>query len=528
MKSFVTLFERLDRTGSTLAKIDALVDYFSRCRPADGAWAVHFLAGRRLKRLVKTSLLRIWTGDVSGLDDWLVEASYQQVGDLAETMALLAPPPQQQHELPPLEELVRTRVLALASLDEGGKRELVCRTWGQLGGTARFLYNKLITGALRVGVSKQLTVRALAQVAEVETTVIAHRLMGDWQPDAAAFLRLIDPDPEAGIDASRPYPFFLASPLEKAPESLGEPMDFQIEWKWDGIRAQLIRRDGQSWLWSRGEDRMDGRFPEIEQAARDLPSGTVIDGELVAWRDDQVLPFARLQRRIGRRRPGPRTIRDIPVVLIAYDLLEYLGEDIRRQPLSRRRELLVRLLADAPAALRLEPTLAVENWDQATEWRAQSRQRGVEGLMIKRSDSPYRTGRRRGAWWKWKIEPHTFDGVLIYAQPGHGRRAGLLTDYTFAVHHQESLVPVAKAYSGLSQTEIERLDRWIRANTTERFGPVRAVHPRHVFELAFEGIAESSRHKSGIALRFPRIKRWREDLGLADADHLADLKALLA
>ncbi|MGK7296813.1 MAG: ATP-dependent DNA ligase [Candidatus Wenzhouxiangella sp. M2_3B_020] len=544
MRRFVELFESLDRTTATNSKLAALSAYFREADAADGAWAVYFLTGQRLKRLVGTRELREWTAGYAGLPLWLVEESYEHVGDLGETMALLAPEPEQDTgALPPLHRLVEDEIRPLGELDDQARRARVEALWKRLPGTARFLFNKLITGSLRVGVSKRLVTRALADVAEVDPGLVAHRLMGDWQPTADNFRGLLAGEGEDEDDQGRPYPFFLASPLESDPDSLGDPGDWHAEWKWDGIRAQLIRRGGDHYLWSRGEELLNGRFPEIEEAAADLPDGTVVDGEIMAWsggghddghddgrdhsHDNRPLPFSVLQTRIGRKKPGRKTIEKAPTVLLAFDLLERRGQDLRAASLAERRNLLREIVVGAGDTIRLSETVTFDDWDALPELRASSRERGVEGLMLKRRDSPYRVGRTRGDWWKWKVEPYTFDGVLLYAQPGHGRRSNLFTDYTFAVHAGDELVPVAKAYSGLSQQEIEELDRWIRSHTRERFGPVRSVEPEHVFELAFEGISRSGRHKSGIALRFPRIHRWRRDLGVKDADRLEDLERLL-
>ncbi len=527
MKDFALLFDRLDQTTATKAKLAALVDFFRAAEPDDAAWAVSFLTGKRLKRLVNTRELRAWTALATGLPGWLIEDAYEQVGDLAETMHLLLPPGDDTAATIGLAALVETRIKPLKDLDDEQRRDAVMALWRELDGSERFLFNKLLTGGFRVGVSKRLVTRALAELAGVDSTLIAHRLMGRWQPGARSFRALIAPASEADLDTATPYPFFLASPLDDPPAALGEPADWQAEWKWDGIRAQLIRRAGQTFIWSRGEELMSGRFPEIESAAEALPDGVVLDGEILAWRDGEPLPFAVLQQRIGRKKPGPTTLAKAPVAFLAYDCLEWQGVDIRETALAERRVQLDAALA-AAGTLGRSPAIAFANWAALEGLRDEARARGVEGLMLKRLGSPYRVGRTRGDWWKWKVEPFTFDGVLIYAQPGHGRRSGLFTDYTFAVHDGDELVPVAKAYSGLTQAEIDRLDRWIRAHTRERFGPVRSVEPLQVFELAFEGIQASPRHKSGIALRFPRIHRWREDLSVADADSLADLKRLLA
>jgi DNA ligase-1 len=389
----------------------------------------------------------------------------------------------------------------------------------------RFVLLKLITGAFRVGVSQKLMAQGLGRAFELAPSLLADRLVGGVGLSAMDFEALVDPV-SGDTDSHRPYPFFLASPLAAEPDTLGSPAEWLAEWKWDGIRAQLIRRD-QAILWSRGEERLDGRFPEIEAAAVALPAGCVLDGEILAWRDDAPLPFQHLQRRIGRRKPGARLLNEVPLRFLAYDLLEFNGIDLRAEALRQRRQRLQLLIPPAAnGALGLSPGLPFEQWHTLAQLRDSARERGVEGLMIKRLDSPYRRGRKRGDWWKWKLEPLSIDAVLIYAQAGHGRRANLYTDYSFALWDGDRLVPVAKAYSGLDDAEIQRLDRWIRSHTVERFGPVRSVTPELVFELGFEAVQASTRHKSGVAVRFPRILRWREDKRPEQADTLTALKSL--
>ena len=528
MQAFARLYRQLDEQRGTNAKVDAMADFFARVEPDDGAWAVYFLSGRRMKRLIGPVRLREWLARCSGLPEWLVEETHQHVGDLAETIALMLETTdgQDRHDLRPLARWVDEEILALRDLDEHEQYQRVTAAWQALDESGRFVYNKLLTGALRVGVSQTLVQRALARATGQPQPVIAHRLMGQWQPSADFFKSLFEAR-SADEDASRPYPFFLAHPLEGDPaDTLGPVHDWQLEWKWDGIRAQLIRRQGQTWLWSRGEALIAETFPEIVEAASQLPDDTVVDGEILAW-DEAVLPFAELQRRLGRKRVGPKLRREVPVRLLAYDLLEQGGEDIRERPLGARRQTLEALMADVQAPLMCSPLIHAQQWSELADRRAEARERRVEGVMIKRRDSAYGTGRPRGIWWKWKVAPLTLDAILLYAQPGHGRRANLYTDYSFAVPDGDTLVPIAKAYSGLDDAEIRRLDHWIRRHTRERFGPVRSVEPVQVFELAFEGIAPSSRHKSGVALRFPRIKRWREDLGPDDADTLEQIRALL-
>jgi DNA ligase-1 len=402
--------------------------------------------------------------------------------------------------------------------------------WAMLDLDQRLLFNKMLTGELRIGVSQRTVQNVLVEMSDVDIARIAQRMIGTWTPSAAFLAKLLSSQ-DSPADRAQPYPFYLASPLESPPESLGPTADWLLEWKWDGIRLQLLKRDGEIALWSRGEERLDGRFPEIEAAATHLPDGVVLDGELLAWSVDAVRdapqPFAALQKRIQRRKPGSKMLQECPVVVQCYDLLEFQGQDWRLRPLKHRREQLESVLEHcASPLLRMSPAVAADDWVTAHQLRGESRSRNAEGLMLKRLDSPYRHGRPRGDWWKWKIDPLTIDAVLIYAQSGHGRRSNLYTDYTFGLWDDNKLVPVAKAYSGLDDREIAELDKWIRANTLNRFGPVRAVAPHHVFELGFEAVNRSTRHKSGTAVRFPRILRWRHDKTSEDADTLDALRAL--
>ncbi len=528
MQRFSALYLTLDRTSSTNAKVAALEAYFREAPPEDAAWTVHFLAGRRLLRLLPTRLLREWTVETTGLPPWLLDQSYGAVGDLAETMALLLDglPPVGDDRHVPLHVWIEERLEGLRAKPPDAQRDDVLRWWRALPSFERFLLNKLLTGEMRVGVSQTLVVRALAGVAGVATEVMTHRLMGQWSPSAQSFATLLSPDGSAD-EASRPYPFCLAYPLEGPAEVLGRRDEWQAEWKWDGIRAQLIRRQGHTFLWSRGEEVITDRFPEVVAAAAGLADGTVLDGEVLAWEGDGPLPFARLQMRIGRQNLTRQALANAPAAFMAYDLLEEGGVDARALPLLQRRARLAALLAQSAPELRVSPVIGEPDWDSLAALRAESRDRGVEGYMLKRLDSPYGTGRRKGDWWKWKVDPYSVDAVLVYAQSGSGRRATLFTDYTFALWKDGELLPVAKAYSGLSNEEIEQMDRWVRANTIEKFGPVRRVTPEMVFEIAFENVQRSTRHKSGVAVRFPRIARWRQDKRAEDADSVEALIALI-
>jgi DNA ligase-1 len=546
MKAFADLYSRLDASASNNVKVAALEDYFRNTEPADAAWAVFFLCGGLPRRLVPSRILRELAIQTSGIPEWLFEECYQSVGDLAETISLLTPQSEHTSELG-LAGWVEDRLLPLRGLE---RDEMKSRLWlllQQLDPRSQLVCIKLITGSFRVGVSKLLVTRALAAVAGIDVKLIAQRLVGytdtSNRPTAAGFRRLIAVVSEAGQearDAGQPYPFFLAHslqlPTEEFNAQLGPPDAWQIEWKWDGIRAQLVKREGRLWLWSRGEELVTDRFPEIAALTPYVPDGTVLDGEVIVWKEGQVQSFALLQQRIGRKTQSPRLLKQAPVVLLAYDLLEWSGDDWRARPQVERRLQLEKTIEQcAQPQLQISPLLSAESWPELDHQRSASRDRGVEGMMLKNKLAHYGVGRTKdvGVWWKWKIEPYTIDAVLIYAQRGHGRRASLYTDFTFGVWDASigvpgrKLVPFAKAYSGLTDEEMRQVDAIVRKTTLEKFGPMRSVTPTLVFELGFEGIALSSRHKSGIAVRFPRMLRWRRDKPCEEADTLETLRALL-
>ncbi|WP_252274486.1 ATP-dependent DNA ligase [Pseudomonas subflava] len=572
MKAFAELYARLDATTSSNAKLAALQDYFRSAPPDDAAWAVYFLAGGRPRQLVPTRQLRELAMATAGLPEWLFEESYAAVGDLAETIALLLPESEHLSE-EGLATWVEERLLPLRGLPPAELAERLPPLWAQLDRQALMVGIKLITGAFRVGVSKLLVTRALASLAGLDAKRVAQRLVGytdlSHRPTAAGYLRLIAAESadEHAQRGGQPYPFFLAHalqlPVERFDEVLGPVEDWQVEWKWDGIRVQLVKRDGRLWVWSRGEELIGERFPELQVLAERLPDGTVLDGELVAWlhapdqappqqalltppdqqngQDEQaprygIQPFALLQQRIGRKTLSKKLLETVPAAVLAYDLLEWQDEDWRNRPQHERRARLETVVAAcAEPRLMCSPRLEAGSWEALAEQRAASRALGVEGMMLKARDALYGVGRTKdmGIWWKWKVDPFSVDAVLVYAQRGHGRRASLYTDYTFAVWDgppgasERSLVPFAKAYSGLTDEEMRRVDAIVRKTTVEKFGPVRSVTPTLVFELGFEGIALSKRHKSGIAVRFPRMLRWRHDKPVEEADTLAHLQDLL-
>ena len=574
MKDFVHLIVALDRSNSTLDKVAAMRGYLERAPMADGAWAVYFLAGGRPQRLVSTRVMRDAVHQMTGMPEWLFDECYEAVGDLAETIALLlpecaladgaSPPLVRSNPDSGLDHWMRERLLPMRRLEPEAARLALAEYWGLLDAQGRFVFNKLITGGLRLGVSRQLALRALAESSGVDARLLAQRIIGYTDrtrlPDAARYSALIEAPrssapgaaPDSGAASSSvdpaslllPYPFMLANGWDPAQAAATRADEWLAEWKWDGIRAQIVRRADTVALWSRGEELLTDRFPEIVAAARALPSGTVLDGELLCWAPDAPRPmdFAAMQTRVGRLRPGASTLRNAPAVFVAFDCLERGQVDLRARPLIERRQVLLALLGGrepermTTAVLRAAPALAAPDWASRASLRESARTQGAEGLMLKRLDSAYGIGRSRadgGSWFKWKLDPFSVDAVLIYAQAGHGRRAGLFTDYTFAVWDdgegsERRLVPFAKAYSGLNDAEIREVDAIVRRTTLERFGPVRSVEPSQVFEIGFEGIARSARHRAGISVRFPRMLRWRRDKPATEADSLGTLRALLA
>ncbi|MGC4057368.1 MAG: ATP-dependent DNA ligase [Chitinophagaceae bacterium] len=529
MKRFSTLYERFDQTTKTNEKVAAMRDYLVEAPAEDAVWAVAILSGRRPKRAVNTGLLWKWLYELTELPAWLLEESYHVAGDLAETMSLLLPPAAD-HSEKPLHTII-TELQALHQAAEEEKKAYVTGMWNSLSGSSLFLFNKLLTGGFRVGVSEKIIIKSLAQVYELDESTVAHRISGQWNP-AATDLDTLMSEEHHGTDLSKPYPFYLAYPLEQDFSELGAVSDWIIERKYDGIRGQIIVREDNLFIWSRGEDLLTDKFPEFHELSKLLPSGTVIDGEILPVKENMILPFHVMQTRIGRKQLTKKALSDAPLQMICYDLLEENGNDIRPLPLQERRmrlsALLDQLHESAPGMpMQLSPDLGCGDWDTVAAERERARETSSEGLMLKKRDSAYGTGRRKGSWWKWKVDPLTIDGVMIYAQKGHGRRANLYTDFTFAVWDQGDLVPFCKAYSGLTDKEMSEVDAWIKKHTLNKFGPVRAVEPELVFEIAFEGIQPSPRHKSGIALRFPRIARWRLDKSAAAANTKEDLLAIL-
>ena len=529
MKTFSLLYTKLDQTNSTLDKVEILSNFFKNADHEDAAWTIYIMMGKQKKRLVKRSTLVKVLEDISGYENWLISDAYATVGDFAETVALLLGPDRIALSSEYSNSIAYWMKNEIAPLNKQPEQEHIRKVgywWKTLSQNDCFVVTKLLTGGLRVGVSNNILARALSESFGIAKDVIIHRLMGDWEPSSNFFGALINPSSQSDY-VSLPYPFFLASPLQIDPNQLGVLENFSFEWKWDGIRAQIVKRNESPIIWSRGEEVITDQYPEVIADVLKLKN-CVIDGEIVAWGKD-ILPFSELQRRLGRKKVTQKILDEIPIKFLAFDCLEFEGIDIRRESYEVRRKKLQDLLGLIRLD-RLEIASKIEalDWNDVIEARAKSRSRKVEGVMIKSKSSPYLTGRKKGYWWKWKVDPLTVDAVMIYAQAGSGRRASLFTDYTFAVwddeNQKQTLLPIAKAYSGLTHTEIEELDKWIRKNTIEKFGPVRSVKPYQVFELSFDSVSLSSRHKSGFALRFPRISRWRRDKGLRDVNSIQVIK----
>ena len=537
MKAFAQLFTSLDETNKTNEKVRVLKEYFTNVTDEDKIQTLALFTGRKPKRQINSTLIKTWAMEMANIPQWLFEESYQVVGDLGETIALLLPKGDETQNKPLTKWIAE--INSLSKLSEEEKKQWLLSSWISMDQQERFVFNKIMTGSFRVGVSQNLIVKALSDLSGLETSVLTHRIMGNWDPATFNFSQLIQAE-DGSEDISRPYPFYLAYAIQETSSqsktagevetALGNTSNWQAEWKWDGIRAQAIKRNGEIFIWSRGEDLATDKFPELHPFLSALPDGTVLDGEAICFADNCPLPFSVLQTRIGRKNLTKKILTESPMAFIAYDILEHEGNDIRHLPLEERRILLEHLHHESTYQdiFRLSPIVDFASWGELFELRKRSREEYAEGFMLKKRDSSYLVGRKRGDWWKWKVDPLSIDAVMIYAQKGHGRRADLYTDYTFAVWDQDKLVPFAKAYSGLTDKEINQVDYFVKRNTLEKFGPVRTVKPQLVFEIGFEGINRSSRHKSGVALRFPRILRWRQDKKIEEADTIETLKEFLA
>jgi DNA ligase-1 len=525
MKHFAELINALESTNKTNAKIDAIIDYLEHTPDEDKVWFIALFTGKRPKRNINTNYMKEWALEITKLPFWLFQESYSSVGDLGETLSLILPPPSEKIEKT-LSEWMKD-ILNLKNKTEIEKKEFVLQSWNGLDYTERLIFNKLLGGSFRIGVSSKALINALTKFSDQEASTLMHSLMGKWQPEEISFKELISAE-NINPDNSKPYPFCLAYPLEKKLEELGTPDEWQIEYKWDGIRGQIIKRNGEVFIWSRGEELVTEQFPEIVETIKTMNGNFVLDGEILAVKDDKVLNFNELQKRLNRKTLTKKMLSEIPIEVFTYDLLELEGTDLREKPISARRAMLEELLLNEnPENIKISQVINFENWEELDQTRENSREINSEGLMLKQKNSPYHSGRKKGDWWKWKINPLTIDAVLIYAQKGSGRRSAYYTDYTFAVKNEDKLVTIAKAYSGLTDKEIMEVSKFVNKNAIEKFGPVRTVKAELVFEIAFEGIGFSNRHKSGVALRFPRIVRWRKDKTVDEIDDLEEIKKLI-
>lgn len=521
MKKFSALLLTLDQTTSTLKKVDALKTYFEETPPEDACWGLYIIMGEKINTKINRTFLQESFAEFIQMPMWLLKESYYHVGDLSETMALLRGPKTDAVEPQALGKFIENELLMLKNLTDEEKKQKLFKWWSEYDESTLFLIHKCFTGGLRMGVSKNLLIQAMSLVAGVDKETMSFRLMGDFKPTSQYYNNLLVQD--ITIERkSKPYPYYLASPVENPEEEFKNWKEWCVEWKWDGIRAQIIKRNGEVFLWSRGEELINESFPDVLERAMALPDGTVIDGELLPFKDGKVLSFSELQTRLNRKKITKKDLTTTPINIMSYDVLEFKGEDLRSRTQRERRDIL-EMIDVFPHSVLID----VPDIEAAKILRLESRDRGVEGFMLKRWDAHYQVGRKRGDWWKWKIDPLTIDCVLIYAQSGSGRRSNLYTDYTLAVWKDKELIPVTKAYSGLTDEELGSIDAWIKKNTIEKFGPVRSVKPFHVFEIAFEGINESKRHKAGVALRFPRILRWRKDKTPEQADTLEDVRRFL-
>jgi DNA ligase-1 len=525
MKTFASLINTLESTNKVNPKLTAIGQFLDQANEREKLWLLALFSGRKPKRTVPTAAMKQWVLEVTGLPEWLFNESYSAVGDLGETIALLLPPPKEAVDKP-LDQWM-AEIISLQQFSEAEKKEYVLEAWSKLTTTERFIFNKLLGGSFRIGLAAKSMINALAKYFNIEASTVAHSVMGEWDINETSFEDLVK-GKYVDSNASKPFPFCLAYPLEQEPEALGTLNEWQVEYKWDGIRGQIIKRNEEVFIWSRGEELVTQQFPELVSAVQQIAGNFVIDGEILVLRAGKVQAFNELQKRLNRKVVTEKLQSELPIGFYCYDILELEFEDLRQNPLSARRAKLELLWEQGvPANLQLSQSLSAATWADVATLRSKSSLHNSEGLMLKHLDSIYHAGRKKGDWWKWKNDPFSIDAVLLYAQRGSGRRSGYYTDYTFAVKDGDKLVTVAKAYSGLTDKEIQEVSRFVNRNAVEKFGPVRTVHPELVFEIGFEGITASSRHKSGVALRFPRILRWRKDKTVAEIDELETLKKMI-
>jgi len=540
LNNFSELFLNLDSSNSTNNKIEVLKNYFLSNDPIDNSWAIYLLTGKSNKRFISGRYLKNLFSELYEYPVWLIDTCYLKVGDSAEVITLLLKNKSTSRKKVllniSLNELLSKTIPDLSKLNDEEKNFKIKNMWETLPEDNHLIFNKILTGTFRVGVSIGLITKSISKLINIDEEIISHRLMGNFEPSIDSYEFLINKNINLQELNSKPFPFLLANTIEDKifKHSIN---DFQFEWKYDGIRMQLIKRSGNVSLWTRGQELVNDSFPELVDKMSHIKDDFVLDGELLVWnfKEQIAFDFSLLQKRINRKSPTRSIQIKYPIIFIAYDLLEINGRDIREIKLENRRIELEKYFSkwhnktenNISAIFKICNLIFPKDWPDALNYKEKSRENNTEGLIIKKKTSIYSSGRKRGIWWKYKVDPMQLDAVLIYAKGGSGRRAGLYTDYSFALWKDKELIKFASAYSGLTNIEIKELDKWIRKNTIEKFGPVRSLKPEMVFEISFEKIQISKRHKSGIAVRFPRITKWRKDKKINDADSLENAYELM-
>jgi DNA ligase-1 len=517
---FAELLEALLFTPSRNGKLRLMIRYFQETPDPERGWALAALTGALSFPGAKPAQIRALV--LGRVDAELFAWSYDFVGDLAETVSLIWPERPGANHVPDLTDIVD----ALTTAPRGSVGGLIEAWLDALDATGRWALLKLMTGGMRIGVSARLAKTAVAELGAVRIDQVEEVWHGLRPPYAALFhwLTAGGPQPDTG---EQPVfvPLMLANPLEPDELTALNPADYLAEWKWDGIRVQLSCRGGERRIYTRTGDEVSGAFPDLMAA---LPDGVILDGELLVGSFEQVAPFNDLQQRLNRKSVTARMRADYPEFVRLYDALWIEGEDLRKLPLTDRRARLEQWYRARPRPrLDLSPIIELADWETLSTLRDGARAQGIEGLMLKRRDAPYLAGRPKGPWFKWKRGALTLDCVLMYAQRGHGKRSSFYSDYTFGAWRDTELVPVGKAYSGFTDAELLLLDKWIRAHTTQKYGPVREVERGLVLEIAFDSVHRSTRHKSGLAMRFPRVHRIRWDKPAGEADRVETLAAMM-
>ena len=540
LNKFSKLFEDLDSNNSSNKKVNSLTKYFKLNNNLNNILTIYLLIGKKNKRFISGKSLREYYANIYKIPKWLIDECYSKVGDSAEVISLLLQDKLLEKNIKDdisLNELINEILPKLKKLDENKKKLYIKSLWEKISKDNQLIFNKILSGTFRIGVSKGLVVKAISNMTGVDESIILHRLMGELEPIEETYMFLINQKLEQKELDYKPYPFQLANTFDERIKETISVDKYQFESKWDGIRSQIIKRSNNISIWTRGEELVNKTFPELIKIISHFKNDFVLDGEILIWDENKNRPknFSLLQKRLGRKSPSLKIQKDLPVVFMAYDILEINGKDIRSKILSERRNILEKSFSNLISEdksiigkIKITKLHQISNWIDLEEVKNSARKSNTEGLVIKDKQSEYVPGRKKGNWWKYKIDPMQLDGVLIYARPGSGKRADLYTDYSFGIWEDNKLVKFANAYSGLNNEEIRELDKWIRRNTLEKFGPVRSVKPELVFEISFDNIQISKRHKSGIALRFPRITKWRRDKNIMEADNLENALKMIS